>query len=46
MGDRFYCNWENWRILKELGIRLVGKQLGRSPEKNKVGYDPGDRNPI
>ncbi len=24
MGDRIYCNRENRRILKELGIRLVG----------------------
>ena len=46
MGDRIYCNRENRRILKEFGIRLVGKQLGRPSEKNKVDYDPGDRNPI
>jgi hypothetical protein len=36
MGDRIYCNRENRRILKEFGIRLVGKQLGRPSEKNKV----------
>jgi len=33
-------------MLKELGIRLLGKPLGRPSEKNRVAYDPGDRNPI
>jgi IS5 family transposase len=46
MGDRIYSKRENRRILKELGIRLVGKHLGRPSEMNKVEYDPGDRNPI
>ncbi len=46
MGDRIYCNRENRRNLKEFGIRLVGKQLGRPSGKNKVDYDPDDRNPI
>ena len=46
MGDRIYCNRENRRMLKELGIRLLGKPLGRPSEKNRVAYDPGDRNPI
>jgi IS5 family transposase len=32
MGDMIYCNRENRRILKELGISLVGKQLGRPSE--------------
>lgn len=36
MGDRIYCTRENRRILTELGIRLVCKQLGRPSEKNKV----------
>ncbi|NDC79044.1 MAG: DDE transposase, partial [Chitinophagia bacterium] len=46
MGDRIYCNREHRRKLKELGIRLLGKPLGRPSEKNRVQYDPGDRNPI
>jgi hypothetical protein len=46
MGVRIYCNRENWRILKELGIRLVSKQLGRPSEKDMVDYDPRDQNPI
>ncbi len=47
IGDRrIYCNRESRRLLKELGIRLVGKQFGRPSEKNKVENDPGDRNPI
>jgi hypothetical protein len=33
-------------MLKELGIRLLGKPLGRPSEKNRVAYDPGDRKPI
>jgi hypothetical protein len=45
-GDRIYCNLENRRILNELRVGLVGKQLGRPSEKNKVKYNPGDRNPI
>jgi len=44
--DRIYCNRENRRMLKELGIKLLGKQLGRPSEKNRVEYNPGDRNPI
>ena len=46
MVDRIYCNRENRRMLKELGIKLLGKQLGRPSEKNRVEYNPGDRNPI
>jgi len=46
MGDRIYCNRENRRNLKKLGIRLVSKQLSRPSDKNKVDYNPGDRNPI
>ena len=33
-------------MLKELCIKLLGKQLGRPSEKNRVEYNPGDRNPI
>ncbi len=36
MGNKIYCNRENRRIRKELGIRLVGKQLGRPSEKDRV----------
>jgi hypothetical protein len=37
---------ENWGRLKGLGIKLLGNPLGRPSEKNRVEYDPGDRNPI
>ena len=46
MVDRIYCNRKNRRMLKELGIKLLGKLLGRPSEKNRVEYNPGDRNPI
>ncbi len=46
MVDKIYCNRENRGRLKELGIKLLGKPLGRPSEKNMVEYDPGDRNPL
>ena len=46
MVDKIYCNRENRGRLKELGIKLLGKTLVRPSEKNRVKYDPGDRNPI
>lgn len=43
--DRIYCNRENRRKLKELGIALVAKPLGR-PAAMSNHVRPGERNPI
>lgn len=46
-ADRIYCTRENRRWLKEKGIRLMAKPLGRpSAEAVKNHVSPGDRNPI
>ena len=44
--DRIYCTRENHRRLKELGIKLTGRQLGRPPKGGREKLNPGDRNPI
>jgi len=45
-ADKIYCNRENRRRLKELGIELRAKPLGR-PSAVKVEHvSPGERNPI
>lgn len=47
LADKIYCNRENRRILKEYGIHLVAKALGRPTKQataNRVS--PGERNPI
>jgi hypothetical protein len=46
MVDKIYGTCENWRQLKELGIKIVGRQLGRPPKIQTMKIDPGDRNPI
>jgi len=46
MADKIYCNRENRRILKEHGIKLLAKPLGRPSETNRVEFRPGERNPI
>ena len=43
--DKIYCNRENRRKLKELGIVLVAKPLGR-PAAMQNHVRPGERNPI
>jgi len=43
--DKIYCNRENRRRLKELGIVLVAKPLGR-PTAMQNHVRPGERNPI
>jgi hypothetical protein len=46
--DQIYTNRENRNYLKELGIKLVGKALGR-PRKDEALHNhvsPGERNPI
>jgi IS5 family transposase len=38
LGDRKYLTRENRRYLKEHGIRIVGKPLGRPPNEKLSGY--------
>lgn len=47
LADKIYCNRENRRILKEYGIELAAKPLGR-PSKQAADnrIRPGERNPI
>lgn len=45
LADRIYCNRENRRRLKGLGIVLVAKPLGR-PGAMQNHLRPGERNPI
>jgi len=46
LADKIYCNRENRRRLKELGIRLKAKPLGRPSAVNTERLRPGERNPI
>ena len=43
--DKIYCTRENRKKIKELGISLVAKPLGR-PTAMKNHIRPGERNPI
>jgi IS5 family transposase len=47
LADKIYCNRENRRWLKERGIKLAAKPLGR-PSSGAVDNHvrPGERNPI
>lgn len=47
LADQIYCNRENRRQLKEMGIHLRAKPLGR-PAKEALSnhVSPGERNPI
>lgn len=45
-GDKIYCNRENRRRLKELGIKLRAKPLGRPSAVKTEHISPGERNPI
>jgi hypothetical protein len=47
LADQLYCSRENRRHLKEKGIKLAAKPLGR-PSAKAVGkhVSPGERNPI
>jgi hypothetical protein len=44
--DKIYCNRENRRRLKELGIGLRAKPLGRPSAVKAEHVSPGERNPI
>ena len=47
LADKIYCNRVNRQELKELGIKLVAKPLGRPIEKAVADHiRPGERNPI
>ena len=45
LADQVYCTRDNRRKLKELGIRLIAKPLGR-PKAVADHVSPGQRNPI
>ena len=46
LADQIYCNRENRRKLKEMGIRLLAKPLGRPSAVKTEHVRPGERNPI
>ena len=45
LADQIYCNRINRAALKEKGIKLLGKPLGR-PSAVQQHVSPGERNPI
>jgi len=46
LADQIYCTRANRAKLKELGIRLRAKPLGRPPAVKTEHVRPGERNPI
>ena len=46
LADQIYCNRKNRKELKEKGIRLIAKPLGRPPAVKKEHLRPGERNPV
>lgn len=46
LADQIYCTRENRKVLKEMGIKLLGKPLGRPSAVKKEYVRPGERNPI
>lgn len=46
MADKIYCNRQNRADLKERGIRLRAKPLGRPKAVEEEHVRPGERNPI
>jgi len=47
LADQIYCSRDNRKQLKEKGIKLVAKPLGRPSSKAvAVHLSPGERNPI
>lgn len=46
LADKIYCTLHNRQQLKDKGIRLVAKPLGRPSAVNKEHVRPGARNPI
>ena len=45
LADQIYCTRANRASLKELGIKLLAKPLGR-PSALSIHVSPGERNPI
>lgn len=45
LADQIYCTRANRALLKEKGIRLLAKPLGR-PSAVSIHVSPGERNPI
>ena len=45
LADQIYCTRVNRAVLKELGIKLLAKPLGR-PSALSIHVSPGERNPI
>jgi hypothetical protein len=45
LADKIYCTRENRTALKEKGIKLLAKPLGR-PKAVQIHVSPGERNPI
>ena len=46
LADQIYCNRKNRKELKEKGIALMAKPLGRPPAVKKQHVRPGERNPV
>ena len=46
LADQIYCNRENRNHLKEKGIKLLAKPLGRPSAVTKEHVRPGERNPV
>jgi hypothetical protein len=46
LADKIYCNRPNRNYLKELGIKLRAKPLGRPKAVDVEHVRPGERNPI
>lgn len=46
LADQIYCTRVNRKTLKEMGIKLLAKPLGRPSAVKKEYVRPGERNPI
>ena len=46
LADQIYCKRTNRSLLKEMGIKLLAKPLGRPSAVKKEHVRPGERNPI
>lgn len=44
--DKIYSTRENRKMLKEIGVNLVGKPMGRPSLAAQIVLSPGERNPI
>lgn len=44
--DKIYCTRENRSMLKDLGIIIKAKPLGRPSKATQIVVSPGERNPI